>query len=177
MQKELRPTEPIQIKTLREAVELEYACSLRSRVRRRNYVNGRMTFAYILRKRGFTVASIGFYMGRDHSSIVHYLKNIEWYLKTDVQFRTTFEKVFTEFHTDEHSIFLMGNDELKKELITCRHQLKELNLEIEGLKKQQAETKKVSKRIEALVDVVTQRTRSGFEDETLKKLNIFYNGL
>ncbi len=177
MQKELIPTEKIEINTLREAVELEFSCNLRSRVRRRNYVNGRMTFAYILRKRGFTVASIGLHMGRDHSSIIHYLKNIDWCLKTDIDFRDTFKKIFTEFQTLDRSVFLMGNDELKKELVSCRNQIKELILVAEGLKKEQVETKKTSSRVEALVDVVKQRTRIGFEEETLKKLNLFYNGI
>jgi len=78
---------PTNHKALRDSVNYHFQCDINSRCRERRFVNARMTFAWMMKKRGYSLSSIGRMMGRNHATIIHYLKNVEWYVKTDFEFK------------------------------------------------------------------------------------------
>ena len=73
-------------------------------------------------------------------------------------------------------------EEIKKELLSLRVENKSLNSSVSKLEKdykklQVQEDMFGNNRMSEIFKMVRQRTRIGSEDELLKKLNIFYNGV
>jgi hypothetical protein len=130
-----------------------------------------------MRKRGYSLSSIGRMLVKNHATIIHYLKNVEWYMKTDAEFRENFNNVYQDTYLDDKSIHLLDTDALIKEVFSLRKENKSLHLLVEGLKKEQLESKRERGRFSTIFEMVRQRTREGSEEQVLKKLNHMYNGL
>ena len=170
-------TDREQMRALKQIVNYVFDVDIASKNRRREFVNARITFAAVLRSKGFTTTKIGGYIGKDHATIVHYMRNVDWYLKTDADFKKKYEMVMDEFQIDHDPVYDMHDAELKKEIFSLRNENKSLRLKNEGLKNEQSETKTRYKRIENLIKIVDERTRMGTEEEIERRLNHFYNGV
>lgn len=168
---------PLASQQVRTSVNYHFDVNIDNPTRTRDHVNGRMTFAYFMRKKGYSYMRIGQMLGKDHATIIHYIKNIEWYMKTDVDFREKFNLVYEDCYVEDNTIHLLNDNELIKEVFSLRKEIKSLHSQIDSLKLEQLETKKESNRLRPILDVVRQRTRSGTEEEVLKKLNTLYNGI
>jgi len=71
----------------------------------------------------------------------------------------------------------MSDTELKKELFSLRTQNKKLYSAKQFLTSELAEEKTKNKRLRNIFSLIEERTRVGSEDDILKKLNTFYNGV
>ena len=171
------PALPKEVNLIIKLTNEVYKCNLQDSGRQRNNVNARMTCSYVLRQRGYVLSQIGGFLNKDHATILHYLKNVDWYLKTDKIFLSCFQRITEEFNNDFNPVHAMALEELKKEVFSSRTELKELNLEVAGLKLALSETNKSNGRVEVLVDMVKQRTRLGTEREIEGKLHRWYNGV
>jgi|TARA_B100000780_G_C21026859_1_gene411662 hypothetical protein len=168
---------PREVNLIVKLTNERFGTDLQTKGRKRNSVNARMTCSYILRRRGFTLTQIGSFLGRDHATILHYLKNIEWYIKTDLQFNRMFTEIEEDFNSSANPVHVMGVEELKKEVFSLRNELKELDLRLEGLKIAQSTAKAKSLRVESIFEIVRQRTRLGTEKEIENKLHRWFNGV
>ncbi|MGB1269866.1 MAG: helix-turn-helix domain-containing protein [Flavobacteriaceae bacterium] len=168
---------PTHKELLKKAVNFHFECDIDNPCRERKYVNARMTFAYIMKKRGYSLSSIGRMLVKNHATIIHYLKNVEWYMKTDAEFRENFNNVYQDTYLDDESIHLLDTDALIKEVFSLRKENKSLYSLVEGLKKEQLESKRDRERFSSIFEMVRQRTHEGSEEQVLKKLNHMYNGL
>lgn len=168
---------PTQQTLLRKSVNYHFECDIDSKCRERRFVNARMTFSYIMKKRGYGLSSIGRLLNKNHATIIHYLKNIEWYMKTDSEFRVKFNNVYEDCYLDDESIHLLDEDALIKEVFSLRKENKILYSQVEGLKKEQARSKRDEQRFGTIFETIQNRTHPGSEDEVLSKLNLMYNGL
>lgn len=163
--------------TLRKSVNYHFECDIAKKCKETRFVNARMTFSYIMRERGYTLQSIGRLLNKNHATIINYLKNIEWYLKTDTEFRGKFNNVYEECYLDEESVYLLDKDKLIKEVFSLKEKNKILSSQVESLKKEKEIYKRDEIRFETIFETIKKRTHSGSEDEVLSKLNQMYNGL
>lgn len=168
---------PTNHKALRDSVNYHFQCDINSRCRERRFVNARMTFAWMMKKRGYSLSSIGRMMGRNHATIIHYLKNVEWYVKTDFEFKETFDLVYQDCYLDDTNVHLLGEEDLKKEVFSLRKELKDVYSQIESLKNDQLQSKRDDERFEDIIQTIKVRTHPGKEELVLNKLNLMYNGL
>ena len=168
---------PLTSEAVRASVNLHFGVDISNPTRTRNHVNARMTFAYFMRKKGYSFTRIGAMLGKDHATIIHYLKNIEWYMKTDVEFREKFNLAYEDCYIEDATIHLLNEDELIKEVFSLRKEIKSLHSQIDSLKLEQLETKKESNRLKPIIDMINQRTRVGTEELVYNKLNVMYNGI
>lgn len=162
---------------LKKAVNFHFECDIDKPCRERRYVNARMTFAYIMKKRGYRLSSIGRMLVKNHATIIHYLKNVEWYLKTDAKFRENFNRVYQDTYLNDEPIHLLDTDALMKEVFSLRKENKSLSSLVESLKKEQIESKRDRERFSDIFEMVRERTHEGSEEQVLKKLNTMYNGI
>ena len=82
------------IKQLKEKIEERYNIDLKDTSRRRDVVNGRMAFAKICRDNlRMPYMAIGKEIGKDHATIIHYLKNFEGVCKSDSFFNHNFKEL------------------------------------------------------------------------------------
>lgn len=167
----------INIKELKKIVNYHFECDIETTCRERRYVNGRMTFAYILKEKGYTLTSIGHILKRNHATIIHYLKNMEFYLKQDRDFKNRFDFVMEDYYENSEPIHDMQEDELKKEIFSLKLKIKDLSSLNDRLTFEQKNTVTVDKRLTDIADMFSQRIRIGTEDEVKIKLNHFLNGL
>jgi hypothetical protein len=202
MKKEYNPEEltdkmKTEVSELFRLCEEKFRCSLRSKSREQHYVNARMAFATIIRKKGYSYDRIGGFINRDHSTVVHYHKNIDMYLASDVFFKNIYIKINNDFNDyciekkqEPQSNFVdndlnnnqptppsISNEELLLHIALLNEQKKDLHLTIEKLQIQNDILNMSESRVENITKMVKQRTRIGTEKEIEKKLHIWYNGV
>lgn len=165
------------MRALKKIVDYVFDVDIASKSRKREIVNARITFAAVLRNKGFTTTKIGGYIGKDHATVLHYTRNLDWYLKTDMDFKKKYEMVTKEFNVEHDPVYDMHDAELKKEIFILRNENNSLRLENERLKNEHKETKTRYGRIKNLIKLVDERTRMGTEEEIERRLNYFYNGV
>jgi chromosomal replication initiation ATPase DnaA len=78
-------------------VEDAFGVSLKEKKRNREYVDARIAFGYLARKKlKYTYKKIGEFLNKDHSNIIHYNKVFEGVFKSDNIFRDNFLKINIE---------------------------------------------------------------------------------
>lgn len=76
---------------------------LHTKSRRLDYVEARCIFCFIAcRKLKFTLTSVGKFLGRDHTTIIHMNTRAENLLETDVRFSSLFETVYNKLNQEEN---------------------------------------------------------------------------
>ena len=70
-------------KKVKNAVDSVFGIDILSPSRQRNYVNARMIYSKILRDKRNTFKSIAFSLQKNHASVLHYVKSIDWLLSYD----------------------------------------------------------------------------------------------
>ena len=164
-----------EVKELIRVVEYVFGCDIMSKKRKRHIVNARMVVSYILRLKGNTFSSIAEVINRDHSTIIHYVNNIESYLKSDDAFKTQYEEVKELYDFNAESPFKSKSSEMSKVIDDLQNKNKSLNLQILLLKEKNEHLQytlntKVHK-------IIKERVKKGTEDEIMVKLNRFFNGV
>jgi len=140
-------------------------------------VNAKMIYAIILRDAGYGCSVISRSMVMHHATILHYFKSFDGYVKSDVQFRNSYERIKSEFNREYDPIYYLSEVELKKELISLRIKNELVSSELELCKKNLSEQGKRSKKFDDIFKCIEQRTRPGTEDRVLLKINQMYNGI
>jgi len=178
----------INIKEIAEAVALEFRIpDIRIRKRSVENVNARMTYSYILRQLGYSYKEIGRSLGKDHSTVIHYVRRIKWYAQSDAPLKKKFDKLCAMFidgveeeeqnystHYATREAKIIEND-LKNEINALKSEIKRLNLELNSAKGRQQFNEQDMERFENIFKVVKQRTRHGDEYKVFQKLNSMYN--
>ncbi len=177
----------INIKEIAEAVALEFRIpDIRIRKRSVENVNARMTYSYILRQLGYSYKEIGRSLGKDHSTVIHYVRRIKWYAQADPPLKKNFDKLCAMFidgveeEEDDGSNYIKREAEiiqndLKNQINALKSEIKSLNLELSSAKGRQQFNEQDMERFENIFKVVKQRTRHGDEYKVFQKLNSMYN--
>ena len=186
-----------EVLSLLEICEKIFDCDLKSKCRERNYVYARMTFGSLLRKRGYSFERIGRFINRKHATIINYERNLEVYLETDDIFRNRYglaeeelKAICTKNKLNISANFIEKKDKenyylslphYNKELINhinfLNKQKKDLHLKIEQMQMKIDTLSQSKNRVKTLIDIVSQRTRIGTEQDVEKKMHIWYNGV
>lgn len=156
----------------------KYFCvNIQEKNRQLDNVKARMTFSHLLRKKGYSYQRIAILLNRHHSTIIHYIKHMDQYLKTDEDLRNKYDLIKANFYIENDPLLEMPDTLLINKIISLNNEKKELYLEIERLNLEHKNRNFATARVQSLVNIVTQRTPVGKEKETEEKLNRFYNGL
>jgi hypothetical protein len=150
---------------------------IKDKSRTKEKVEARMMFSYIMHEKGYGPSEIGRFLKKDHTSVIHYLKTFPWYLKTDKALSEDYAVVRKSFVNDLGHIFEFTNSELTKEIFFLQNKINDLYSEQKQLKDSIESSYKTKGRLQNIFKLIQERTRIGAEDEVLKKLNHFYNGL
>ncbi len=145
--------------------------------RDRPIVNARMSFANILISRGYTKSSIARYVGRNHATIIHYAKCFDSYIKSDVMLKERHEEALKFYNNRFDPVYDMDRKTLIDEVSLLKKQISSLYCEIETYKEKEEKSRNEVNRMDAIVELVSQRTHRGKEEEIEKKLNTWFNGI
>lgn len=147
---------------------------LTQKSRKRYIVEGRMMYAKLMKRHtNVTLSDIGSVIGKDHATIIHYLKNFHYVKKVDQNFSNKFE-MMSDAYEEFRDCWLDGNkfDERKK--------IKFLESSIKELLDRKSEYEKYFnkiKRIESIIQMIEQRTPKGEEEYVESKINRMFNSI
>lgn len=142
--------------------------------RKRPVVEARMMYAKIMnRYTKSSLSDIGRMIGKDHATVIHYLKNFKHIKKQDNEFSSKFD-IMSEMYEDfRESWFDMDRYDDKR-----RIQILESSLKAATEKKDAYEKyiKKI-KRIDSIVQLIEERTPRGEEEYVESKINRMFNSI
>lgn len=173
------------VNALKTIVNDEFCVDVDEKTRSRDIVSAKKAFSLVLRDYKQPFSRIGRFLDKNHSTIVHYMDNIDHELKTNVEFRERVKRVGKRFESVmAHNEFVkpVSREEIEK-YMEYADQNKALKQTIRKLKKSEEElverlnkaTRKDS-RIKDLCDMLEQRIPIGKEDEFFNKINRMMNG-
>jgi len=145
--------------------------------RKRNVVNARVIYSQILKERGYGPTCIAKSLGKNHATVLHYFKSFAWNLEQDEDLKIGYDEVKYEFEQDYDPLYGLNYPLLKKEIYTLRNKNKELYSQIIDTKNILSKERKKDQRLEDIIYLIRERTIRGSEEQTLKKLQTFYNGI
>lgn len=147
------------------------------RSRRRHVVDARLIYSKILKDEGLGCSEIARSLRRDHATILHYFRVFEVYTKTDAVLLDTYKKIKKLFETESDSVPVMSGTDLKKEVYSLRNEIKMLTSDKRKLISKLTERRETQERLHEIFALIKERTKEGSENEILKKLTTFYNGV
>lgn len=141
--------------SLREVILGIYNVDVLENTRRNEVVEARMMFSLILRSRGWTLKSIGRFLGKDHTTIIHYVQNIEFFMAHSRPKRIMYERLLKAFDSEEHGIEAMEKSEMGAEIKKLRMRVEALSLRNEKLVNTYNKSLRFSEMIDFLAEELT----------------------
>ena len=97
---------------LRSIVNKVCRVNVLSKKRNREIVNARMIYSKILRDRKYSYVDIGMSLLKNHASVIHYCKSVNWLLKYDNNLQIKYEKCLELFSCKDEEIQNLSKPEL-----------------------------------------------------------------
>lgn len=122
---ELNSSSKLYFKKTREVVNSIFRVDIMSKSRKRNVVNARMIYAKILREQNHSYNVIGHSISKNHASIIHYIKTINWLLAYDKPLLAKYKSCVELLNDNEESYSHLKKSEL---ILLVKHLQKQNNL-------------------------------------------------
>jgi hypothetical protein len=163
-----------EMQQLSEIIKSVFNEDVKDKIKRREIVDARMVFSKILRERGYTYASIGRFLKKDHSTVINYMRNV-YHLLTQVNgLMAKYITCRDLFLIDKEVLYINKEEKDNKlSIISLNNQIEKLILERENVTRM--ETK--YKRIEDILSIIDKKTPNGKEKFILKKVNLMFNDI
>lgn len=177
MELEQKYLEEINPKTKLDAIKIvvegELDINIFGGCRKRNLVDARIIYAKIAREYNHSYKSIGKNIGKDHATIIHYIKNFDWLFSSDTKFRETY--IYLKQKIKDIMPKIKDNQEIEiiNNSMVLHKQIEKLSLENEKY----LSDKLKYERLEKIFWLINDRTPIGQEDFVEAKLNNFFNSL
>jgi hypothetical protein len=158
----------------------------------RENVDARRVYSYIMRQRGYNYSRIGKFIGKDHATIIHYNRDIDFILKGDKLLKEKYllcKKRFFEDIEKADAIKSESLDQSLQQTICNLHkktkkleqQVEYLELRNETLKVKSEEYHKelsqYNPKLNTLYKIVTDRTKPNSVTKLSRRFNTLYNGV
>jgi hypothetical protein len=156
------------IEVLRDIVNMVLVTDIGSKKRMRYLVEGRMIFSKILREYGYSLNRIGSFLGKDHTTIIHYTRTVDKLLDVDIEILGKYTKcrelfILEKAPTEE----LITDYDLKNEIFRLSTKIAYLLNENTLLKENVTNMKKDlagnDKRLNRIVNFIDENTPVGHE--------------
>lgn len=154
---------------LRTIVSEKFNVEIIKRTNKRDAVSARKIFSKILIDRGYTKSEVGRYLKKDHSTIVHYMGDVDWLIK----YTPLMEEMYLQCKEDFINTVGQTTNEENKTIVGLKVRIDELLLDRAELKQKMEKYD----RIKRIIDLVDVRTPIGQEFFIYKKINLMFNGL
>jgi len=159
--------------SLRLIIDKMFNVNIMRTNRTRNIVDARLIYSKILRDRGHTLSSIAKSLNKDHTTIIHYISQIEHLLKHDSLIAEKYVVCKDFFLKDKpHISEKLKQSELISQLIKLTSDNESLILE----RKKVMEIKDKYKRLERIINIIESRTNKGDEKIIEQKIIKMFNG-
>lgn len=177
MESKQKYLEEISPKTKLDAIKIvvegELDINIFGASRKRNLVDARIIYAKIAREYDYSFKSIGRNIGKDHATIIHYMKNFDWLFTSDTKFRETY--IYLKEKIKDVLPNVKDNQEIKiiNNSMMLHKQIESLSLENEKY----LSDKLKYERLQKILWLINDRTPIGQEEYVESKLHNFFNSL
>ena len=166
-------TQVNEMDSLKYIIDKIFGVNLMKNSRQRNIVDSRLIYAKILRDRGHTLKSIGRSIHKDHTTIIHYINQVDHLIKHDVR--------LAEKYVTCKNIFLQGKPFISEKLSEADlvNVIDKLTKENETLileRKNVLEMRESFRSIEPIMKLIESRMAKGDEKLIEEKLTKMFNG-
>lgn len=164
----------------RKDAEVEYAkmcveslfyCKISTNTRKRNNVEARMVLAKILREGMMPLKTIGFYLKKDHTTIIHYLKQLDDMLPIYEELKGKYIVARNMVNRKEHLNYT------EEQVVTHKEEVSSLKKIIDELNLERSYTLNLNtkyNRIGRIIELIERNTPEGNEDLIEKQIvNMF----
>jgi len=168
----------LKVKAIKNIVNTYYNIDVNSSSKKDHLVKARAICYKILKEEcGMTYSFIGFSFGKNHATVIHALKEIEWMFKSDKQMQRDYHNIEALWLEESTDYVELKPTELKKQLNFLQEQNKMLNLSLIDVQERCEEISKRTKKYKSVVDLIEQRVPEQRLKEVEKKINHLINGL
>jgi predicted transcriptional regulator len=172
----MKRIEPEMVK-LKGIINKKFGLDLNVNTRKRDYVNARLVYAKILRERGYTHDSIARSIGRDHATIIYYVRCASHIFIQD----RFLEKKYLECKTllleeEGQSGNPISEEMLSERVSLLSEQVDKLTVDNDLLLHELNEKANRSRRINKIINLIEERTHYGKEELIEKKIREMFNG-
>ncbi len=158
---------------LKDIVESMFLVDIKTKSRIRDAVDARMVFCRILRDRGHQWTSIGKYLSKDHSTIIHLFQQSTDIFPLDGRLMQMYLKCKDKFMEDKEDYMPIERNQIKNELDFLKNQINDLISKNEKLEKYAEKYR----RFESIINLIESRIQKGSEKIIEKKINEMFNGI
>lgn len=148
----------------------------------RKAVDARGVYSKILNDKGFTLVFIGQTLGKDHSTIINCMNNIEFFIENENNIKQKYYICLSRFHqalgiTELDTLSDLSEYQLKKEIVKLRLELRKLADSYDELNnKYMVDAKKHSK-YEHLYQMISTRCKDSYLYMVERKVNQILNSI
>lgn len=160
------------MESLKNVVNKVFDLNIMEKSRGRSYVYARYVYAKILRDKGFSVMDIGNSINKDHSTIVHYCKQIDYMVKQDTDLAEKYllcKDIF--FNNAPYIKKKLKEAELESRLFKITSEYEELLSE----RKKILDLRDKYKRLDKIIKIIESNTPEGKEKNTENMINKIFN--
>lgn len=165
--------EKIEFIELKTIVDSVFGEDIRTKRRTRNLIDARKIFSKILHDRGYTFSVIGLFLKKDHATIIHYLKDIDFLLKQEQKLLKKYILCRDAFLKDRDIFQKIKKEDTFSRIFDLQNQNEKLILERDFV----LNLKNKYQRLDKIIDLIDEKVIKGDEIKFEKKLNGLLNTL
>lgn len=151
-----------------------FGVDISSKSRKREIVEARMMYAKLMKRyTKHSLSAIGAPIGRDHSMIIHYIKNFSWLKKSETEFGRKFDILNDMYEEFREAWFNVERFDEKSKIIFLQ---KSLQTEQQRIERYEKFLNKI-KRLDSIIQLIEERTPKGEEEYVESKINRMFNSI
>jgi hypothetical protein len=160
-----------EFEVVKQIVELITGVSLFEKNRKRKIVEARMLYGIVMREMNYSLSEIGHYLGKDHTTIIHYCRSIKGLMDTDVEVLKMYLKCKELIDSHKQSVNLSNKKGENEALLNLQKQVNLLQFENKMLNEELSAAKASdAKRLLKIFKLVEENTPVGRELIVERKL-------
>jgi hypothetical protein len=140
--------------------------------RTRNLIDARRIFSKLLYDRGYTFSSIGIFLKKDHSTIVHYLRDIDSLLKQEQNLLKKYIICRDSFLNDREILQVIKQKDIVSTIFQLQNENEKLLLERNFVLNLKNKYQRLDKIISIIDNNIAKGDEVKFENKLYRLLNI-----
>lgn len=163
--------------SLQQIVESVYDVKIHERRRYREHVDARKVFSTILTRRGFSFSEVARFLGKNHATILHYTRDIDFYIEHDSSFREKYFTILDRFEKKYDAVYRMSLNQLRDSYLKLKTERNELYLKVKSLESKVRFQSDKHEKLQELHELIDNHITPSKSEECLIQFNRVINGL
>lgn len=162
---------------LAKIIKKKVGANITSKSRMKSAIDGRKIFSKIMRDDGYTLNQIGEYLNKNHTSIIHYCKVIEWLMDYDKEMVAAYGRCCDEYYGDDSVYRTMSKAQLVLKLNEAQKKIKDISNRYANIYEKERQRSALYERFDMVFSLIAKNTPVGKEDKLYTKVKGILNGI